>query len=283
MIISASRRTDIPALYSAWFLSRLKAGYVAVKNPWYPGRSKLVDLSPGAVDCIAFWTKDPFNMIDKLETIDKMGHRYFFLFTVTGYGRELEKGLRDKEEIIKTFRDLAGMIGKDKVIWRYDPIILNENHDAGYHAMKFGMLCEKLSGYTEKCIISFADKYPNIKKGIVRPIEKDEMLEISSVILETAGRAGISIDACCEDPAAMAPGTGREGCIGRSIIERLCGPGMDIRKDVNQRKGCGCVSSTDIGAYNTCINGCLYCYAVRSIKAAEENFARHDPNSESLI
>lgn len=124
MILSASRRTDIPCYYSEWFINRLKAGYVFTRNPMNHAQISRINLSPDIVDCIVFWTKDPANMLDRLHILDEIGYKYYFQFTLTPYGKEIECSLREKSQIIETFIKLSETIGKDKVLWRYDPIIL---------------------------------------------------------------------------------------------------------------------------------------------------------------
>jgi hypothetical protein len=126
MILSASRRTDIPCYYSEWFMNRLKEGYVLTKNPMNPAQVSRLTLSPDTVDCIVFWTKDPLPLLDKLPILDDLGYHYYFQFTLTPYGKDIERGLRDKKGIISTFRQLSSYLGKDRVIWRYDPIIIND-------------------------------------------------------------------------------------------------------------------------------------------------------------
>jgi hypothetical protein len=282
LIVSASRRTDIPSFYSPWLINRLKEGNVSVSNPWDPNKITHLDLSPSTVDCIVFWTKDPLNMLDKLEIIDDLGYKYYFLFTVTGYDSSIETGLRDKSGIVKTFQELSRRISSDRVLWRYDPIIISDRFDIGYHKARFNELCRQLHRYTESCTISFADMYKNIKCKIVRPISKNEMLETSAMLLKTAKRFGIGVKACCEDMTSMAEGIDRASCIDKETVGKVCGRTVDIEKDCNQRKGCNCIKSLDIGAYNTCMNGCLYCYANRSNKTAQKYFSGHDPTKGRL-
>ena len=192
-ILSASRRTDIPAYYSEWLINRLHAGFVLTRNPMNRAQVSKTALSPDVIDCIVFWTKDPLNMLDKLDTIDELGYKYYFHFTLTSYGKSVEKGLRDKEEIIKTFCDLSDRIGKDKVLWRYDPIILNDMFDFKYHKEQFSKLCSKLGRHTRQCIISFVDIYSKLRTDNLREISMDEMIEIGKMISSTARDFGITV------------------------------------------------------------------------------------------
>jgi hypothetical protein len=283
MIVSASRRTDIPAHYSEWLVNRLRAGYVLVRNPMNHAQVSKVTLSPDIVDCIVFWTKDPLNMLDKLDAIDEMGYRYYFQFTVTPYDRSVERGLRDKEEIIETFRRLSDRIGKEKVVWRYDPIILNDEFDFAFHREQFSRLCSRLAGYACQCIISFVDKYPKLRTGAVREIGREEMAELGRIISSAAEDFGITVKACCEEAFMSGYGIGKASCIDKTLIENICGCSLDIKKDRNQRDSCGCYDRIDIGAYNTCMNGCIYCYANYSAASVAANARNHDPQGEFLV
>jgi len=283
MILSASRRTDIPVYYSEWLVNRLRAGYVLTRNPMNHAQVSKVTLSPDVIDCIVFWTKDPRNMLDKLDIIDKLGYRYYFQFTVTPYDKSVEKGLRDKEDIVKTFCELSNRIGKDKILWRYDPIILNDGFVFAFHIEQFLRLCSKLGGYTKQCIISFVDMYPKLRADILREISIDEMIELGRMISSVAKDFGITVKACCEKLILSECGIEQASCIDKTLIESICGYSLDVKRDRNQRESCGCYESIDIGAYNTCKHGCIYCYANYSHASVIENCKRHDPQGELLV
>jgi len=283
MILSASRRTDIPAFYSEWLLNRLHAGFVLTRNPINHAQVSKIILNPDVVDCIVFWTKDPLNMLDKLDAIDKLGYKYYFQFTLTPYDKSVENGLRDKEEIMKTFCELSTRIGKDKVIWRYDPIILNEIFDFAFHKKQFSRLCSRLGKFARQCIISFVDMYPKLRTDILREISMNDMIELAEMISSTAKDFGITVKACCEKSFLHKYGIEQANCIDKALVESICGYSLDLKRDKNQRDLCGCYESVDIGAYNTCKNGCIYCYANYSDVAVNNNCKRHDPRGELLI
>ena len=283
MIISASRRTDIPAFYAPWLLHRLREGYVLTRNPFNPAQARRVGLTPEEVDCIAFWTKDPAPLLPLLDELDALGYRYYFQFTLTPYGPELERNLRPKEEILRTFIELSGRLGPERVLWRYDPIILNDALSMDYHARKFQELCGRLQGYTRIVTISFVDVYHKLKTPLVREITDGEIAELSAVLANTAGEHGLDIRACCEAMDLRPYGIRPASCIDRETVERLCGHAIDAKPDRNQRPGCGCLASVDIGAYNTCANGCVYCYANYSEKSVERNRGRHDTRGEMMV
>ena len=158
MIVSASRRTDIPAFYSRWFFNRLREGYVLVRNPAAPRRISRISLGPEDVDGIVFWTKNPAPMLDKLDLLRE--YAYYFQFTLTPYGREVESGLPSKNQVIlPAFQRLADKVGPERVIWRYDPIFLSRTYTLDHHLRTFEKMARRLAPFTNKCIISFLDYY----------------------------------------------------------------------------------------------------------------------------
>lgn len=283
MIISASRRTDIPCYYSEWFVNRLKAGHVLTRNPFNHAQLSRVSLSKNVVDCIVFWTKDAKNILPYLDEIDAMGYKYYFQFTLTPYGKDIEKNLRDKSEISKTFTQLSGRIGKQRVVWRYDPIILNDTLTIDWHKEQFLRYCENLSPYTDSVTISFVDNYKKLKNPLIREIVPEEMAELAEFIGSTAKKHGLKPQACCESVDLSVYGINRASCIDKSKIEMVCNSSMTLSNDSNQREGCGCCESIDIGVYNTCVNGCVYCYANNSSSTASRRQEAHDPLSELLL
>jgi hypothetical protein len=283
MILSVSRRTDIPAYYSEWFMNRLRAGFALTRNPMNRKQVSNVILAPCAIDGIVFWTKDPLKLMDHLDEIDQLGFAYYFQFTLTPYNRTIEKGLRDKAAIINTFQALSRRIGKERIIWRYDPIILNEHIKVKDHQDSFTRLCDQLWRYTDACIISFVDQYAKLKTPLIRPISHEEMIELTQMIASIAKDYQLPVSACCEAPFLYTYGLAQAHCIDRFRMERIYGHPITVNKDKNQREGCGCFESIDIGMYNSCPSGCIYCYANRNNKIIRENINQHDPNGALLM
>jgi len=283
MILSASRRTDIPCFYSGWFMNRIKAGYALTRNPMNHAQLSRLALSPEIVDCIVFWTKDAKNIMPHLDTLDGMGYKYYFQFTLTPYDRTLEHKLRDKAEIEDTFLELSKQIGKQRVLWRYDPIIFNDTLDIAYHRKQFERMCDKLADYTETVTISFVDMYPKLKTNLIREITADEIIELSIFIGKTAKEHGLRIVACCEKIGLTQYGIEKASCIDKTTLEKACGCTLNILSGKNQRPDCGCMESVDIGAYNTCLNGCVYCYANDNSATIERRHNSHNPKNELLI
>lgn len=285
MIISASRRTDIPAYYADWFFRRLKEEYVLVRNPMNPHRVSRISLSPDVVDGIVFWTKNPTPMIDRLDTL--RDYAYYFQFTLTPYGEDVEQNLPSKWKVlIPAFRHLSEKIGAARVVWRYDPILIHEHYTVQYHIDVFRWMCDRLAGCTDTCIISFLDLYRNIKSRIVplgiRPPTADETEEIAGSFAETAREYGILINTCAEDGDCSRYGIGHSACIDAERLSRIGGIPLVIGRDKNQRGACGCVESIDIGTYHTCANGCVYCYANHSHALVARSTAAYDPASPVL-
>lgn len=287
MIISASRRTDIPAFYSEWFMNRLKAGFAYVKNPRNPNRITSVLLNNDAIDCIVFWTKNPKPMLSKLETIDKMGYPYYFQFTITPYGHKVEKGLPRKTEIMETFQQLSNKIGKHRVIWRYDPVIVNETFSVQYHLDAFEKMCDILGGYTNKCIISFVDLYTQVPKNVKNVVSSEvntiDMNQISQGFSDIAKNYNVLLETCAEAIDLSPYGVHHASCIDRNLIEDIIGYSIHGKKDPNQRSVCGCIGSIDIGTYDCCSHGCVYCYATTNEHMIRKNMYLHDPYSPMLV
>ncbi|NMC57463.1 MAG: DUF1848 domain-containing protein [Eubacteriaceae bacterium] len=287
MIISASRRTDIPAFYSDWFIERIKQGYACIKNPMNAKQIKTVSLKPQYVDCIVFWTKNAAPLMSKLKILDELGYIYYFLWTITPYGKDIEKNLPDKEGIISNFIKLSEMIDSNRVILRYDPIITNDKYTEDFHVNYFKNLTSELSGYTNKCIISFVDIYNKLSKQakeiIGSQVDNSDMFDIANKLNKIAQENNITVQTCCEEIDLSRAGLSNGACIDIELIENLCRRKLNISKAKSQRQLCNCAESVDIGAYNCCAHGCVYCYANSSERTVNENIKNHDINSPFLI
>lgn len=266
MIISASRRTDIPAWYPKWFMERLRAGYLLVPSPVDPRKVSKIVLSPDSTDCIVFWTKDPEPMLSFLPEIKRMGYRFYFEFTLTPYDKSVEPFVPDKEHLIDIFKRLSDSEGPLSVDWRYDPIFINDDVSFSYHFEKFDFLCRELSKYTGRCIISFIDCYRKLGKRF-RSLTKEEICYIAEKISGIASSYDLPVYACCEKEDLAEYGIMPCSCIDKEKIEKITGTALKVKKDRSQRKNCGCMESVDIGVYDTCGYGCRYCYACSGKRA----------------
>ena len=244
-----------------------------------------INLSPDVVDGIVFWTKNPIPMLNRLSELDK--YNYYFQFTLTSYGKDVEHNIPSKNDIIiPAFQKLSQTIGRNKVIWRYDPIFFNDKYTMEYHCKYFKALAERLGDYTEKCTVSFMDLYRSTARHTqslnIHPETTEQQFEIMSRFSEIAKKYGFYIDTCCESIELDKLGIHHARCIDRERFEQIGNYKLKIEKDKNQRPECGCISSIDIGAYNTCKNGCLYCYANHSNSTVIKNSQMYDPLSPLL-
>lgn len=285
MILSVSRRTDIPNYYSEWFFNRIKDGFAYVKNPMNPHQVSKINLSPDVVDCIVFWSKNPKPMINRLDELSM--YHYYFQFTLTGYGKDIERNVpHKKEKMLPIFQELSEKIGMNRVIWRYDPVIFTNQYTKEYHLKAFEQIATALRGYTEKCVISFVDVYAKNKKNMefLAPYEVDttELLEFSKKIAVIAKDNGMTVGSCAERIDLHECGIEHNCCIDKNLIESIIGCKLKVSKDKNQRQECGCMESVEIGTYNTCKNGCKYCYANYSEESVAKSCSQYNLESPIL-
>lgn len=283
MVLSVSRRTDIPAFYGDWFINRLKEGFVYVRNPMNIHQVSKIPLTPEKVECIVFWTKNPSEkFIKDLKILDELGYRYYFQFSINSYDKKIEVNIPKKTILMERFKQLSNQIGKEKVIWRYDPIFFNEHYDFEYHKKWFEYIAAKLENHTEKCIISFLDYYSKIRSRLIfngiPEVQEQQMHEFAFYLSAIGNKYDIKVESCCEEIDLSSVGIEHGHCINAELINRICQLQYDFKKDKSQRQACGCIESIDIGSYNTCRNGCIYCYA----NWKETVNTVYDPNSPIL-
>ncbi len=284
VIVSASRRTDIPAFYFDWFCNRLQNGYVDVVNPFNRKQVRRVSLKSEAVDCIVFWTKDPAPMLVRLD--DLSAYCYYVQVSITPYCRNIEENLRPKPDIIKTVQELSRRLGRERVVWRYDPILLNEVYTIDRHMEWFKETHEKLSFYVERCVISFIDIYAKARKNTqglgIRELSVDEMNELADGMSRIVKGSGITLQTCSEEIELDRYGIIHGACIDGELVERITGKPVKAGKAKSQRPLCNCVESFDIGSYDTCVHGCRYCYANVSRERAQAGLYRHDQQASVI-
>ncbi|MBN1619933.1 DUF1848 domain-containing protein [candidate division WOR-3 bacterium] len=272
MIISASRRTDIPAFHGDWFFDCIRQGKVLVRNPRNPGQARDVSLKPDEVDGIVFWTKNPSGIITGLEEL--LEFDYYFQFTLNSYGPEVEKNIPGYDFRIDSFKRLSDKIGSEKVILRYDPVIITDKYNMDWHSAAFEKTAAMLQGYTKKCVISFVDFYKkNLKKlesiGALR-LGFDSMIELSRKLADSGGKNGMELIACAEPADLSKIGIGKSKCVDAGMFRKMKDKKAKAKKDKSQRKECLCDESVDIGAYGTCPGGCIYCYANQNTTESEK-------------
>lgn len=293
MIISASRRTDIPKFHSNWMISRVKEGFVDVRNPMVPTQISRYSLDPDVVDGIVFWTKDASPMLDKLDAF--VEYTYYFQFTLTPYGHDIELGMPDKRDVVHTFKELADRIGSDRVNWRFDPIIINNRYLADDILRTFEGMAKELQGHTGNVTISFIDEYRIDGKSVyetlcTRGIPPEQQFYLAERMAGIAHEAGMSIDTCAETADLGQFGIEHARCVDSRVLERIGDFKLsrlktkysELVKDKSQRKECCCVESIDIGWPNTCLNGCKYCYATKCSNRLADDMKLCDPKSSLL-
>ena len=285
MILSVSRRTDIPCYYSEWFFNRIKEGFAYVRNPMNEHQVSEINITPEVVDCIVFWTKNPQPMLTRLEELKD--YDYYFQFTLTGYGKDVECNIpHKKEKMLPIFQELSQKIGSKKVIWRYDPIIFTKKYTPEYHLKAFEQIATALNGYTQKCVISFVDTYAKTQKNMellgAYDLSKSELMVFAKKLSEIADQNQMTMGSCAEDIDLAECGIVYNSCIDKVLIEDIIGCRLKVSKDKNQRSECGCVESVEIGTYNTCRNACKYCYANHSEESVRKNCSKYDSKSPIL-
>lgn len=293
-IISVSRRTDIPAFYSTWFMNRIRAGYCVVPNPLNARQISTVRLTLESVHALVFWTRNPRPLLEHLKELDERGYKYYFNYTLMANPNEIDPKSPPEEAAIKTFHKLAEHVGPERVVWRYDPIVLSNVTDVDFHLEAYQRIGTALRGSTTRSVISIVDSYRKITErlnalrleGITVQspnVSSDDFSRLMHGLKELADEYQYHIQSCAEEidlaPFGVLPGK----CIDDELLETALGIQVSSAKDRAQRENCGCVVSRDIGSYDSCTFGCVYCYATTSFDKARQNLQNHNPESPSLI
>lgn len=283
MILNTGSRTDIPAYYSDWFYNRIQEGYVLVRNPYYPSQVIKYMLNPEVIDVMVFCTKNPLPMLDRIGRLSAFDT--FWFVTITPYGKEIEPYVPNKEQVIHSFWQLSQLVGRNRISWRYDPIFLTDKYSIAWHIEQFQYMAKALSGYTDQCVVSFIDLYEKTKKnfGGVRSVAREEQEQLIDAFSQIAKKYVLQIHLCCEDAGLVRENVDADGCMSKAVLEKALGCKLDVPKKKTARKECSCLLGADIGAYNTCGHGCLYCYANYDRKTVAANRKMHHADSPLLI
>ncbi|MDR1963540.1 MAG: DUF1848 domain-containing protein [Planctomycetaceae bacterium] len=296
VIVSASRATDIPAFHGDWLLHRLREGYCVWRNPF---NRKCQYVGFQNLRAVVFWTKNPEPFLSRLEEFNQWEFSYYFQFTLNNYETEkFEPNLPPLETRIKTFQKLSRQIGKDRIIWRFDPILPAEGLSADSIFERICFIGDRLAGFTEKLVFSFADieTYPKVCSNLryipLHPREPvvSEMYRMADRLAEQGRRWKMQLATCCENMNFTSYDIVPNRCIDPELLQRLAPNDPKLiafltqtEKDRGQRKHCGCVVSKDIGQYNTCPHYCVYCYANTSRQHIEQNEKRFGKYSETIL
>ena len=281
MILNVSGRTDIIAFYTEWLMNRLEKGFVDVRNPFNPKMVSRIMMED--VDLLFFCTKNPIPILDKIKDIKQ---KVYFHITLTPYKKDIEPNLPSKKEIIEATKKLSKIIGKENIVIRYDPILINDKYTVKYHIKAFDKVCTLLDGYTNKILISFIDDYKNVRKNYkvlkYRKLTEEDYKEIGTSFSKIAKEHNIVVHTCAEKRNLTEYGFIEDECMSKELAFKLTGK---IYKKWNARKNvpCKCIEMADIGVYNSCKHFCKYCYANFDEKQVISNYSKHNPKSSLLI
>ena len=284
MIINVGGRTDIVNYYSEWLINRLKEGYAYSRNPLFTNNVSKISLKPEDVDCLMFCSKNYEPILKYMAEINKK-YRIICHYTITAYGKDVEPNVPSIDKSIETLIKLSEMIGKEKVLWRYDPILLTNTYTIEKHIEMFNYMAKQIAPYVQRCIFSFVEMYKKLDYNMpeIIPFTREDKLNIAEAIGKIAKENNLYIQTCGTDENYEKYGIHLSGCTTTEILEKANGVNYKHVKPKGMRKGCHCIPSRDIGAYDTCLNGCKYCYANKRPELAKENFKLHDKNSPIII
>lgn len=284
MILNTGCRTDIPAYYSKWFYNRINAGYVMTRNPYRQEQVLKYRLTSDVVDIICFCTKNPQPMMSRIDELKDF--RQFWFVTLTPYGKEIEPFVPNKEDVLKSIKSLSKAVGAKAVGWRYDPIFVTEKYSVEFHLQAFEKLASELQGSVNSCVFSFIDLYEKTKRNFptARAVTDDEQEYIAGQFAKIGRKYGIPIRSCCENPKLSKCGVDVSGCMTKGVLETATNCRLVVpKKKKSPRSQCNCLLGADIGMYNTCPHGCVYCYANYDQAAVQRNIKMHNPDSPFLI
>ncbi len=291
MIISASRRTDLPRFYSRWLLQRLTSGFCLVPNPCYPAQVHRVDLRPEAVTAIVFWTRYPQPLLRHLDELQNRGYRFIFQITFNQYPQRYEKNAESAAKVLKAFEQLAAKIGRQRIIWRYDPIFFADGLEPSFHLKNLDWIGRQLEGCVERMVISLLDEYRAVRARLQKaechypgdPAHQPGLRSFLTDLASIARDHRLVVSSCAEPEDYTDLGIPPGACIDHELLNGLFGLNLRYKKDPSQRTRCLCTQSRDIGLYQTCPAGCVYCYASSRTEAALRYFKNHHAESESLL
>ena len=288
-IISVSRRTDIPAFYGDWFMRRLKEGFAGVVNP-FGWRKYIVPLKLEDVICFVFWSKNFSPFLEDLRIIDKMGYKFYFNYTVTALPDLFESDV-ERREAIEGLKQLSNTYSSQHINWRFDPIIISSICDRDFCLKAFEELASEFEGLVERCYFSYVTEYGKVKRNFdelekttgvkVANCSENFKIDLANELSVIAKCHGIQMFSCCGD-YLVNDGIQKGYCIDGSVIESLFFLEGLVYKEKPTRAECGCTESTDIGTYDTCPHGCVYCYANVNKHRAVKSFRNHDKDSAFL-
>lgn len=289
MLISASYKTDIPAFYGEWLIGRIRAGYCLMRNP-YGGQVYRVSLERRDVDGIVLWTNNLQPFMSKLPELVARGYPFYVQYTINGYPKQLESLVAPTQTVLRSASELASRYGAKCLVWRYDTIVCSSLTPLAYHIDNFGRIAEKLKGSTDEVIVSFMQDYRKTLRNLTQAARLhqftwfdpslEQKRELMTQLAEIAGQNGMALRVCSQ-PECLVPGVELARCASAPRLEQISATPVKATLRPT-RAHCGCYQTKDIGAYDTCVHGCVYCYAVQSHERAMQRYRTHSKDSEFL-
>lgn len=284
MILNTGGRTDTVQYYADWLLKRFEEGFVLSRNPLFPNKVTRYELTPDKVDAIQFCSKNYAPILPRLPEITDRFNTYFH-YTITAYGKDIEPGVPSIDESIHTLLELEKIVGKQRIAWRYDPVLLTKDYTVARHLETYSYMAERLSGHMDRCIFSFVEMYRKLQYNMPEliPLSIEDMDELARGLGALARKYDIYLQTCGTNGDFSRYGIHPSGCMTLDIMGQANNIEFRSLKHKGMRQGCHCIESRDIGAYDTCLNGCKYCYANTSPRKARENYRLHDSSSPLLL
>ena len=285
MIINTGARTDTAQWYAPWLQRRFEEGFVFVRNPLFPHKVTRYELDPAVVDCVEFCSKNYAPFLPALPAIVAHFNTHFH-YTITAYGQDIEPHVPSIDDSVQTLYDLERLVGSRRICWRYDPVLLTQAYTIDRHLETFDYLCGRLAGHVDRCIFSFVEMYQKLRQNFpeLKPIGAEDREVLARGLGGIAAAYGIPIQTCGNNGLWPQYGIATSGCTTLDMLGKANGVQFKQLKHKGQRVGCGCFESRDIGAYNSCPNGCRYCYANKDPERALRNWREeHDPQSPLLL
>jgi hypothetical protein len=284
MILNTGGRTDTVQYYTKWLLKRFEEGYVLSRNPLFPNKVTRYELTPDKVDCVVFCSKNYEPILNDLTGITSRFNTYFH-YTITAYGRDIEPGVPDIEKSMETLKKLSAIVGKQRIAWRYDPVLLTEKYTIQSHFEMFEKMAKELAPFVDRCIFSFVEMYKKLETNMPEliPLTHADKAVLAEGLGAIAAKHGMYLQTCGTNGDYSQYGIHSSGCMTLDILGKANNIDFKDLKHKGTREGCHCIESRDIGAYDTCMNGCKYCYANKKPQKAFENYKYHDPDSPLLL
>ena len=284
MIINTGSRTDTVQYYSDWLLKRFKEGFVYSRNPLFPNIVTRYELNPNILDCVVFCSKNYEPILDRLTEITDKFNTYFH-YTITAYGRDIEPNVPTIDESIETLIKLSKIVGKQRIAWRYDPILLTKKYTKQVHYNTFDYMSKRLSPHIDRCIFSFVDMYKKLETNMPEIIilNNNDKIEIAKNIGSIAKKHNMIIQTCATIEDFKQFGILQSGCMTSEILGNANNITFKKVRHSGNRQWCKCIENRNIGDYDTCPNGCKYCYANKNPQIAQENYKKHNPNDLMIL